>query len=177
VEIGGLRVGVTQIRIRRLGYRTQYLALDARSRLDTAVVWLEPVAANLPAIESRRSAIPGTYYRQLDVNGFYERMLSGARSRSAFVTDSAIERWKPQVISDLGRRIGRDLVRCSFLVDGVPVQPPLPEGRRRTVRSGIDALIQPTEVAGIEVYRTVEVPTQFAFATAGRPCLVVVWQK
>ncbi|MGH7670037.1 MAG: hypothetical protein ACRENQ_11155 [Gemmatimonadaceae bacterium] len=161
----------TLLRIKKLGYQQSLLTV-ATSLRDTAPVtttlmrmghWLSPVivtatgAMKLP----KDDTIP-----ELIRNGFYEREETSAAPRSAFVTGDKLR--GVMLVSD-ARFYGRGICESNVYVDGTPF--PVPPRTGRVLDEGIDQLISPYDVAGIETYEFGESPVGSAHTTSGSATL------
>ena len=80
------------------------------------------------------------------------------------------------LLTDVKYKTGRDIAACLTYVDGIQVAGGSTRGN--TYRQGINALVQPSEVAAMEVYRLSEAPPQYVptLATAV-PCVLLIWLK
>ncbi len=157
----------TLIRIKKLGYQQSLFTLST-SRADT-----DPVTTTLlrmghmlsPVIVTATGAMKlpkADTIPELIRNGFYVREETSAAPRSAFVTGNQIQ--GTLLVSD-ARYFGRGICESNVYVDGVPF--PVPQRTGRFLKEGIDQLISPYDIAGIETYAFGESPTSAAHTIAG----------
>lgn len=100
--------------------------------------------------------------RELLRNGFYERRETSAAPRSAFISGDKMR--GAALVSD-ARFFGRGICESNVYIDGVRVAVPTRSGHFQ--HEGLDALVSPFDVAGIETYTTGEMPTGAAHTTEG----------
>lgn len=157
----------TLIRIKKLGYQQSLFTLRI-SPTDTIPVtttllrmghMLSPVIVTATGSMKlpKDDTIP-----ELLRNGFYVREETSAAPRSAFVTGDKIR--GTLLVSD-ARYFGRGICESNVYVDGMPF--PVPKRTGRFLNEGIDQLISPYDVAGIETYEFGESPSGAAHTTAG----------
>ena len=179
--------GGTLVRIRKLGYMPQVfpVANSDRDSIPVTVV-LKPAAQVLPTVvtKARSARGPADTVRTLEVNGFYERRNASGAPQSAFVTEEKINRFS--LLTDVARLVGtkRGFCNDNLYIDGVKVDvPDLNFGGRRTskvLKNGIDALLDPGTVAGIEFYKTSDLPPEFngTLKPGVTPCgATLIWTK
>lgn len=184
IPLAWLAAGTTILQVRKVGFRNKMLTVST-SAADTVsiTVVLVPIAPSLPAVVTK-ARLPRDTVRRLVLAGFYERMRTTGAPASAFITAEDLDKWKPLLLSDIKSRTGRAIKgSCDDLyLDGVllsnQTQLKLFES---TLKTGIDALVQPDQVAGIESYRMSEAPAQYNRRPA-RPCppdrnVILIWLK
>ena len=157
----------TLIRIKKIGYQQSLFTL-ATARADTDPVTttllrmghlLSPVIVTATGARTlpKNDTIP-----ELLRNGFYVREETSAAPRSAFVTGEQLR--GTLLVSD-ARYFGRGICESNVYVDGMPF--PVPPRTGRFLNEGIDQLISPYDVAGIETYQFGESPSSAAHTVAG----------
>jgi hypothetical protein len=174
-ELRGLPRGKTSIVARRLGFQPRVYTVQVREGSTRAFlpVVLDPMPAELDKIiVLARVTNSGGRLRE-----FYERKLKNAWG--SYFEREDIERRNPHWMSDMLRMIpgvrvystghGRNAVRMrgcapTLWVDGMPVR-----------GAELDDLVVPSDVAGIEVYRSrAGLPPQF-WDRSG--CAIIVWTR
>ena len=148
----------TLIRIKKVGY--QPITLPIRNTLaDTTPITATLIRAGhvLPAVITvgDRTIVLGKAdtISALLRSGFYERRETGGAPRSAFISGDKI---KGTTLLTNARYFGRAICESNLYIDGVKVSSPQRSGR--FLREGVDGLIDPTQVAGIETYTGAELP-------------------
>jgi hypothetical protein len=180
----------TLIRIGKIGYEPQSFFV-ANSAADTAgiTVLLKANAQALPAVvtEGKARRGPADTVRALELYGFYDRRAATGAPASAFVTSEKIE--KLSLLKDLVTVNGRAICTSNLYINGVKVDVPslvspnMSKGRRAMVvvaapaRNSLDAMLLPTEVLAVEMYRAGEVPALFNPARSTRCGATLVWTK
>lgn len=160
----------TLIKIRKVGYQQSVVAVATGSADTTPVTTtLLPAGHALTPVivVGNRSVMlsPSDTVSALLKNGFYERRLTSAAPRSAFITGDKLE--ASTVLSD-ARFFGRPICESNVYIDGLKFTP-----SRRTghfLREGIDA-ISPQDIAGIETYSIGEMPTSTTHTLDGPQAL------
>jgi hypothetical protein len=171
----------TMLRINRLGYAPQTMAVS-NTPADTApvTVVLHPVVMLPEATTTARNFRgPADTVRKLELAGFYERRIaSGAPSR-AFVTRKELN--KLTLFADIKRLTGRNLCKANLYIDGVRVTvPELNLVRRKqseVYKDGLDALLNPEQVVGIEMYYPGDVPAQWNATSASYCGATLIWTR
>ncbi|HEU4990218.1 MAG TPA: hypothetical protein VFT41_10580 [Gemmatimonadaceae bacterium] len=159
--------GGTVITLRKVGYRPITMAVS-NSAADST-----PITATLLRMGhtlrtmvtvgdravwlSKRDTV-----RTLIRNGFYARRLTSAAPSTAFITGDRIA---GTLLVSNARYFGRGICESNLYIDGVHVGVPLRTGR--FLEEGVDALVQPFDVAGIETYTTGELSAGASHTTAG----------
>ena len=148
----------TFIRIKKVGY--QPITLPIRNRLaDTTPITATLIRAGhvLPAVITvgDRTIVLGKAdtISALLRSGFYERRETGGAPRSAFISGDKLN---GTTLLTHARYFGRAICESNLYIDGVKVSSPQRSGR--FLREGVDGLIDPTQVAGIETYTGAELP-------------------
>lgn len=184
------------LRVRKVGYNmdTFLVANGANDTIPITLV-LDRVGRMLATVTTTAHGVargPADTVRKLDLTGFYDRRQQGAAPPNAYISEAQIEHWAPTLMTDLATLSGRPWMwECTIYIDGAPTPIPKPNlGPGRVVRNldaGINAMLDPGMVAGIEVYRTGEVPPQFnatqtgsgAMATGAEHtgCVTLIWTR
>ena len=180
--------GATFINVRKLGYRSEMIAVSGGSRDTVPVTVVLERAQALPAVVTK--ARPGTRgpadtLRQLELNGFYDRRLTTGAPSSSFLTAEKIE--KLTLVSDAAALTGRQFCNSNLYLNGVRVidmaavaassKSPRPRGFKS---APVDQLVSPSEVLAIEFYRTADTPLEYnSTKPAGSPdCgATLIWTK
>lgn len=151
--------GSTLIRIRKVGY--QPITLPVRNALqDTTPITTTLIRAGhvLPAVITvgDRTIVLGKAdtVSSLLRNGFYERRETGGAPRSAFISGDKLQ--GTSLLTN-ARYFGRAICESNVYVDGIKVSSPQRSGGH-FLKEGIDELIDPSQVAGIETYTGAELP-------------------
>jgi hypothetical protein len=179
--------GGTLLRVKKVGYVPQLFPVANSARDTTPItIVLKPVAQLLPRVVTRVSSsrTPADTVRKLELAGFYERRASTAAPMRAFVTEKELR--KVTLVTDLSRITGRKFCPDNLYIDGIKVQMPVinvPNRTTRVLRDGIDALLTPDQIAGIELYTAATVPAEYnATAPPGPmgmpPCgATLIWTR
>jgi hypothetical protein len=148
----------TLIRIKKVGYQPVSMLIGTALR-DTSPITATILRAgvNLPTVITIGNRViklgSADTNSTLLRNGFYERREISAAPRSAFIDGSKLR--GTSVLSN-ARFFGRAICESNVWIDGMKVTVP-----RRTghfLKEGIDAILNPFDVAGIETYTTGEMP-------------------
>jgi hypothetical protein len=147
-------------------------------------VVLKSVAQSLPEIVTRARGSRGTAdtVRTLELNGFYERRQTSGVAPSAFLTHEQVG--KLTLLHDLPMLNGRQVCPTNLYLNGVRIDlSSVTANRARSqvappFRNALDALVNPGEVLGIEMYeRPSETPAQYNVTQAGRCGATLIWTK
>jgi hypothetical protein len=175
------------VQVAKLGYEPQRF-FAANSDRDTAAitVLLRPSATSLPAVVTRGKSTRGVAdtVRALELNGFYDRRAYAGAPASAFITADKIS--KLSLLADLVTLSGRDLCYTNLFINGIKVEVPSriapgPRGARAQVgppmRDRLDAMLDPSEVLAVEMYRTADAPAEFNSTQPSRCGVTLIWTK
>ncbi|HEY9514521.1 MAG TPA: carboxypeptidase regulatory-like domain-containing protein [Gemmatimonadaceae bacterium] len=177
----GLPGGTQSIEVRQIGYAPRRYAIDLSSRRESRIdVVLEERAVVLEAVEvAGRSGS--------NIPGFDER---SKRAFGTFITSDDIEKRGSIRMTDLFRTIpgvqvvwngsgytvqmtrGSSAGYCpvQYYIDGAPFL--------ASPDDDMDMMVQPTEIAGIEVYKGAgDTPMQFQGAGGASCGTIVIWTK
>jgi hypothetical protein len=180
-RLTGLPAGTQSVEVREIGYGPRRFAvdllpaketrlaavLDERATVLKAIEVTARKGSNLPGFESRRKMGMGTYLTETDIK---------ERQPIAF-TD--IFRGLPgvQVMWD-GSEYLIQMSRASNTGMQCPVQWYIDGAPFMASGSDMDAVLQPDQIVGIEVYKgPSETPPQFQGADGGNCGTIVVWTK
>ena len=184
------------LRVRKMGYNmtTVLVANGAADTLPITLV-LDRVGQMMPTVITRAHGVargPADTVRKLDLTGFYDRRQQGAAPPNAYISEAQIQHWAPTLMSDLAALSGRSWMwDCTIYIDGAltPIpQPNLGPGRvARNLDTGINSMLDPSMVAGVEVYRAGEVPSRFNATLTGTGamttgaehtgCVTLIWTR
>ena len=149
----------TLIRLKKVGY--QPITLPVRNApQDTTPITTMLIRAGhvLPAVITvgDRTIVLGKSdtVSALLRNGFYERRETGGAPRSAFISGDKLQ--GTSLLTN-ARYFGRAICESNVYIDGIKVSSPQRVGGR-FLKEGIDQLIDPSQVAGIETYTGAELP-------------------
>ena len=192
------RPGRYRLRASRIGYRTIVSApfdlvasepLDVQLHISTEAITLAPLT-----VVSSRPALFSSI--RLVSNGFFDREQKwGAKGLGlgTFMDKDAIQRRQPRKVSDLLRMVPgvlvlgnrRQVVRMSMVttmrgpcrpvlyIDGAPLQTTGDTAWDNSIN--IDDLVQPSSIAGIEVYPKISKPGQFTDQGLESCGAIVIW--
>jgi len=181
--------GRSLILIRNLGYLEQsvYVSHSAHDT-STLAVRLKRITPTLPEVVTHAARARGSSdtIRTLQLNGFYERRMTSGAPYRAFVTSENIE--KLSLLKDLPTVTGREICATNLYINGIKVDPPdyvgpslANPGARAVVappyRNGLDALLHPSEILAVEMYRVSEVPVRFNPTRKGKCGATLVWTR
>lgn len=177
--------GMWTLRVHALGYEdlvTQPMLVGEKEHLSIVVL------VSAKPLEIAPITVIGRSNRALSqLEAFHDRMKKNAFGY--FLDQKAIDRTVAIAITDYlktapGVRVERDRVSmrgcpdAQYLVDGLPVTPIGDE----TATEAVNAMVDPNDIAGIEVYRgdaavPVELAVAFRGATAGACGVIAIWTK
>jgi hypothetical protein len=178
----------TFVNVRKIGYRSELIAVNVGARDTIPVTVALQAAQTLPTVVTKaRVGLrgPADTVRRLELNGFYDRRINTGAPSSAFLTADKID--KLTLVSDASALSGRTFCNSNLYLDGVRVLDVNSMGgsmklpRSRSFRSQpIDQLVSPSEVLAIEFYRTGDAPVEYnATRPNGAPdCgITLIWTK
>lgn len=180
-RLTGLPAGTQSVEVREIGYGPRRFAvdlapkketrlaavLDERATLLKAIEVTAAKGSNLPGFESRRKTGMGTYLTEADIK----------RKQPIAFTD--IFRGLPgvQVMWD-GSEYLIQIARASNTGMQCPVQWYIDGSPFMASGTDMDAVLQPDQIVGIEVYKgPSETPPQFQGMDGGNCGVIVVWTK
>lgn len=178
------RAGAVNLAIRRLGYRPRTVQVNASAGLPALELVLDPIALVLRDVTV--SAPPGAFE---STSGFGERRRRGT---GTFFDRAALERMRPQKLTDVLRSVGGIQVHTTMTRWGHQTTPSSSRaaggafgcsldyyvnGHEYTPTSmGIDRDMSPDQIEAIEVYKASEIPPQF-LGRRSRCGVVVIWTR
>jgi hypothetical protein len=179
------------VQVGKFGYESQRFFV-ANAVTDTAgiTVLLKASGQSLPTVvtQARGSRGPADTVRVLELNGFYDRRNTTGAPAGAFVTSERIE--KLSLLKYLGTISGRAICGTNLYINGVKVampnlitpNPPMGNRRLRVIvappqRDGLDALLTPSEVLGVEMYKTADIPAEFNTTRPSSCGATLIWTK
>ena len=163
----------TMLRIKKVGYAASTLVLGT-ALTDTIPVTAMMIRAGhalapVITIGSRTVRLAaGDTVSALLKSGFYERREMGGAPSGAFITGDKIA---GTTLVTNARFFGRPICESNLYVDGMRMVAPARRGR--SLKQGIDALINPFDVAGIETYTSADAPIFGAHTVDGPGALDV----
>ena len=184
------------LRVRKVGYNMNtFLVANGDADTIPLTLTLDRMGQMLPTVVTDAHGVakgPADTVKKLDLTGFYARRLQGSAPPNAYVSEAQIDHWAPTLMSDLGTLTGRPwMFDCAIYIDGALT--PIPQvnlGPGRTARNlntGINAMLDPTMVAGVETYRAGEVPPRFNTTLTGTGamtngaehagCVTLIWTR
>lgn len=161
----------TLLRIKKLGYQQSLMtiAISLRDTVPITTTLMRMGHMLAPVIVTATGAMrlpEGDSIPELIRNGFYVREETGAAPRSAFVTGDKLR--GVMLVSD-AHFFGRGICESNVYVDGMPFAVPARTGR--FLSEGIDQIISPYDIAGIETYTVGESPAGAAHTISGSATL------
>ncbi|HVT38016.1 MAG TPA: carboxypeptidase-like regulatory domain-containing protein [Gemmatimonadaceae bacterium] len=171
ISLTWLGAGTTILAIRKIGYAALMVPVTVSATDTTSItIVLKPLAQTLPAVVSKTRPAADTV-RRLEIAGFYDRKRSSGAPESAFVTAEQLAEWNLSLLSDVRYHTGREIGRCDDVyINGISIasEQQLETGSRVRQNSaygfrrrGIDALVNPDDVLGMEMYRIADAPSAF----------------
>ncbi|MBA3578538.1 MAG: carboxypeptidase regulatory-like domain-containing protein [Gemmatimonadaceae bacterium] len=183
-ELAVPQAGAVSLVVRRLGYRPRTLQVAAGPSPPVLDLILEPIAAVLRDVTV--AARPGAFEM---TSGFSERRRRGT---GAFFDRAALDRMRPQTLTDVLRSVGGIQVHTVMTRWGHQTTPSSTRasggaigcsldyyvnGHEYTPTSlGIDRDMAPDQIEAIEVYKASEIPPQF-LGRRSRCGVVVIWTR
>jgi hypothetical protein len=148
----------TLLRIKKVGYQasTVLLSTTLADTTPVTVTMLRSGYALAPVITVGQKSVrlsPSDTVSTLLRNGFYERRETGAAPRSAFITGDKLQ--ASSVVTN-ARFYGRPICEANLYIDGMHFVAPKRTGHFQ--KEGIDAFVNPFDIAGIETYTSAEAP-------------------
>ena len=158
ISLGHLVAGTTMLHVRRIGYESKIVPVTV-SPSDTVsiTIVLTPLTPTLAAVVTTERPSPADAKWKLGVVGFLERQRTIAAPPAAFVTAEQIAKWHLTLLSDLKAHTGRGVCGDVFF-DGVHQDMTSLAYGSGNYRKGVDELIRPESVAGVEIYTASEAP-------------------
>lgn len=172
--ISGVASGIVPLRFRRLGYAMQYLEVDARTPVATALeIVLQPVPNTLEevtiAANDRRLR---EFYERRQQRGSFARFLEQKEIRRLGATNSSELFHSVPGIAITAGSGGGNTIRIRGC------QPMVRLDGQRVPGAELDDLIKPSEIAAIEFYPSnAGIPAQY-LERSNRLCgLLLVWTR
>ncbi|HXE61241.1 MAG TPA: carboxypeptidase regulatory-like domain-containing protein [Gemmatimonadaceae bacterium] len=179
-RLSGLPAGTQSVEVREIGFSPKRFAVDlSPKRPSTLLAALDQRTNVLKTMEitaKRGSEVPGFDQRKRSGLGYYMDRDQIERSASISTTDlfrqvpGLTVVWDGEGYSiEVNRTSNAGSCPVQYYIDGTPF---LSQG------DDIDQVVQPQEIAAIEVYKSsAETPMEFQGAT-GAPCgTIVIWTK
>ena len=158
----------TLVNIKKVGYTPQTLMVGT-GMTDTIPLTIDMLragqllATTIVTADGKSLRLgPADTSKTLLANGFYERRLTSAAPADAFITGDKLR--ATMLLSD-AHYFGRGICEANVFVDGVRVAVEARQGMY--TKEGIDAMIDPSEIAGIETYRFSDIPPGMTHSYAG----------
>lgn len=170
----------TLVSVRKLGYAPLTMMISNTARDTTPVtLTLETAISRLPAILTTAKASargPADTIPALERSGFYARRHAGIGPDAAFVTADKLRGLL--LLSDYA---AKPICSANLYIDGAKVN--VGGGPKNVLRTGIDALINVSDVAGMETYDLAEAPAEFSATFSGTSvmqggstgCVTMIW--
>ena len=158
ISLGHLVAGTTMLHVRRIGYESKIVPVTvAPSDTVSITVVLTPRLPTLPTVVTTERPSPADPKWKLGVVGFLDRQRTISAPPAAFVTAEQIARWHLSLLSDLKSHTGRGVCGDVY-IDGVHQDMTSLAYGSGNYRKGVDELIRPENVAGVEIYTASEAP-------------------
>jgi hypothetical protein len=161
ISLAYLETGMTILQVRKVGFASKMVPVKV-SPDDTGsvTVVLASLQTTLPTVTTTERYSTADPRWKLEVAGFYDRQHSSGAPQSAYVTAEQIATWKLTSLSDLKKHTGRSVCGDVF-IDGARQDMTALGGGGRNYRQGIDELLKPENIAGIEIYTAAEAPLEY----------------
>ena len=157
ISLGHLVAGTTMLHVLRIGDESKMVPVNV-SASDTVSITLvlTPLTTTLPTVVTTERS-PSDPKWKLGVVGFLDRQRTISAPPAAFVTAEQIAKWHLSLLSDLKSHTGRGVCGDVY-IDGVHQDMTSLAYGSGNYRKGVDELIRPENVAGIEIYTASEAP-------------------
>ncbi|HVX40682.1 MAG TPA: hypothetical protein VHB25_14025 [Gemmatimonadaceae bacterium] len=157
----------TMVRLKKVGYQPNAFvistALTDTTPVTATMIRAGHVLAKVVTIGNRAVKLgPADTMPELLRNGFYERRLEGGAPGSAFIDGSKLQ--GTALVSN-ARFFGRGICTSNLYIDGAPIR--VPPNTGRFLKEGVDALVNSSDVAGIETYEMGDAPIDGAHTVPG----------
>ena len=172
--------GTATVIIRRIGFEPAELSL--REMPDTALrVQLKAIPTELEGIVVTGASA----FRSLDIHGFYQRMKDADRgiNHGYFITPEDLEKRRPFAITQMAEgfptvRVYKGVIlgsmgcKMTVYLDNVRIV-----GRVRGADDFVNEMVQPSHVAGMEIYpRGINAPPAYQMSN-GTCGIVLIWTR